>query len=1240
MHGNNIEFKHFFVGKSTDVELLELMSELCQTPLSQPTDSQVQFHSQSQSYSQSQLFSSSQTQTVGEQLKLKLQQSSHSILSARSLFSSGSGDDEENSEEEEGEGDLDNPEKSSEKGGQEVSVDDGKDMEVDSGDDMFIAMETELDNRKFSSPVVKITSEPEQQVTPQRATARSKVDLDSQQRKQGIRTPVSPFRSFKPPRLRYKVQDETDEESEVELPISTPLASPIPPSPKSKELQSDILKELDSFGSDEVRRELDQLALTDSQFGVPYSQLQTPSSQCNTYSKSHPELEKVWNSTAAVTAGESSSETQLALKLGTSEEVGVVGRRVGQNVQLEYDMPEITASQLETSSDPLFNPLETDSPRSSLVKGHQSSLVKGSSSSTKGQSPLVMHQRTSLVKGHYQSSPTKGQQASMTSSLRKAKRQLFRKPAGGSGKGASSESGVSSRTRSKRKCKDIPQLDGNSDKPSSSSSGRKELSRKRKRTLGVQRAREKQSKSSMQPVIEAQPLEEVGSSCSEMEDQSSVPETTAEKVTASDTQEREGDFPSLAAAAPLNEGVGRGGQVLLEEDLLYGADIQCGLVETEVQESGPEAEGPPDGCEYTDKGGSSKRGEASSDASQHSTREKVRLSLSLKKSGNKTHRTRECDPDLVVMETVLNPSWRAETDSLPKDTQTVEAPSSPAKTGENHTYPEVVCSPSRKVPKRLKDQVLRRGLILKIDKLSTHVLRSTTCKKNTAAAPKKRKKSATPLSSGSEVDLSNEGANDSEREDRYKRRCQKRSTRKRWSPKFLAGMSYEQQLKKAIEMSKQTYLAESAQGQDDAELAQKQDNAESAEPLQKDDESAQWQPLPDIVQERGGGQEWEESIEPGEQLGSPLMFSPPSSDDLNRTVVEESPLREEGSLGSGILDKSDVLDKSDLDDRKEQETKAAIEEEWRLDMSICSISESPPYTSSPVAGGRGEEEGAEEILHDSHLKLQLETSLTELSSPPAQSSSPVQLTHKKTPPFDANTSFLSEDGFPCVILASETGTEAAAGDTTLPGDSTAKVTVEDSKDNAESPSLPTTSTPSKTVTGLEATTCDDNHNQLSFSDYPIISMLASPEGSESHSEADQLLSSQMDVSIDSEEDFHLSIGSSSSEEEVGGVRDSPDSLNFSTEKTSQAVRFGPYVSPKESLYQAKGAKDHSSHVEVYSREGETAASRVITLGSGDGSELAPPTPKELAESASSYILPSMQYQEPFYSCPADVQRPL
>ena len=81
------------------------------------------------------------------------------------------------------------PEKSRNKIGlEEGDMEDDEHVKVDSGDDLFIAMETELDNRKYSSPVVKISSEPEQQqqaTPPLPATARSRLNLDFQQRKRG-----------------------------------------------------------------------------------------------------------------------------------------------------------------------------------------------------------------------------------------------------------------------------------------------------------------------------------------------------------------------------------------------------------------------------------------------------------------------------------------------------------------------------------------------------------------------------------------------------------------------------------------------------------------------------------------------------------------------------------------------------------------------------------------------------------------------------------------------------------------------------------------------------------------------------------------------------------------------------------------------------------------------------------------------------------------------------------------------
>ena len=1227
----------FLVEKSTDVELRDLLLELCQT---QPPGSQIHSHSQSQAYP------SSQSQSIGE-LKLQNLQRSHSLLSAHSLFQEES-EGEEEGEEREIE-DLSSPENSGDRDRLEGRDMDGDDrVEVDSGDDLFIAMETELDSGKYSSPVVKISVESEQQqqqlqlVTPPKpTTAQSRLHLDLQLNKKGggggggrRGTPVSPFRSLKPPRLRYKAAEETDEESEVELPISTPLASPMPPSPKSKELQSDILKELDSFSSScsEVGRELEVLGgLTDSQFGVPYSQLQTPST--SQYSKNHPELDKVWNSTAAAAVvRENPLDAQSPLKLA-GEGTGVGGGR--ESVQLEYDMPEITASQLETSSDPLFiAPLENDSPRSSLTKGHLGARMKGQSSSSRGQSPLVMHQQTS----------------SSTSSLRKAKRQLLGKPAAGGsgGKGASSKRSIAGRTRSKRKHKDkdIPQLDGTDDRqlPSLATTS---LSRKRKRTLGIQHKRKKQTKSSKQPTVEAQLLNEgeIGSASSEVEEQlTSLPEAAVEEMM--DTRECEEVLPSSAAALLLNEGTGTTAPAPVlpqEEDDLCGVNVECGLVEMEVWESGQG-----ESCEVS--------GDEESGQQSTSSREKARLSLSLKKSANRTHRTRESDPDLVVAETIINPSWRAEGEGVLRGSEVVPGPSSPVRTRERATLSEVASSPSRKVSQHLKEKVLRCRPILKLDKLSTRLSMRRSMKENAVAAAltkdpgeqvrkkpssKRRKTSATSMSSGSsEADITNE------REKRYKKRCRERSTRNKWSPKFLLGMSYEQQLKKAIEISKQTYVTESTQ-------QQLQYDAESADQLEDDAESAQSQDGAESIQlhlfgggqEGSGGLEWEEPGELGP--GSPLMFSPPSTGDADRTVIEESPLRE--------VERS--LDKSCVDEKREEEeteTAAAVIgegiNEWNLDMSISSISESPPYTSSPALAAeragreREREEGEkdeEELLHDSTLKLELETSFTEVSSPPPQSSSPIPVTPK--PPFDVDSSFLSEDSFPCVSLVSNMAAKEATGDTnnqTTLSDPTAKVTIEDDEDNLNTSSQPTT--PSKlTRAEVEAATSRDDPNQPLLSDYPpIASLLRSPEGSESQSEAEQ----QVDVSIVSEEDFHLSIGSCSSsshEDEMERGRDSSDPLNFSIEKTSRAVRLEQYLQlPRESEYQVKDEVDRRPPHMLQVERGETAVSNVVEFGGDDGSKLAPPTHRELAESASSYGLPSMRHQEPFYSCPTDVQRPL
>ena len=1144
----------FSLERTTDAEMLELLAELCQTP---PQNAAL-----SQSQSQSQFCYSSQS--VGEQLTTKVKRS-HSIISARSLFSSDSQDESsEDSDEDlrdgfelegdkqlEGDEEVEGEELEEGKGFEEekllqnVERVEGREfdsqMEIEGGDELFIAMETELDNRKFSSPVVKISPEPRQSGAPQLGTPQrtmpSKVDdkvtTPRKMEAMGLR-----FGSHKSPR-RHVAGVDTDEESEVELPISTPLASPIPPSPNSKALQSEIQKELDSFGSSGVGRDFDEFSA--SQFNISFSQIQTPSSQCDTYSKKHPELEKVWNSTLH----ESSSKTQSPLRLVTVErEAGFSAKPQGQSVQLEYEMPEITASQLETSPHHFFNPLETDSQQSSLGRGRQ----------------ISHQQQSSLVKVH--GVPT-------TLPLCRAKRQLLPQQLAA---GSDGESGALTRPRkgkvsikTRNKSKDIPQLDGVNDEPSSSCSHT--LSRKRKRTLGMQRTRKRRRKSRAPSVTEL-PTTKPEESCDSVEDEPAVPrcvvegeeESTAsgkgggeEQETVSHTRER----PEVASAIGEQKETNSGST--LEGVEMTGQSSEEGAV---AQDTGTMADGGP--CHSIESeintDATSEKREASYDESQQ-TRVNAKRRLSLKKPVQRMCRTREGRP---IAQKSTNPP-RLSSDQNPSSWQ---------------------------LSKSLKARALRDTVTVRVDKLSHsrtkwrrptasnsaavnqqthHVEEPTHTKVKSGSRGKKR---AVTRRRRSE---SEDGLSTKEREFRYVRRCRRRSASRQCSPVLLHGMSFTQQLKKAIEMSKESYVAESVH----------------QVPCKKEEGTERDERVGDEEKEGGGEEELSGSRE---RVESPLMFSPPFSDDLNRTFVEESPLRDEG-----------VLSKSDSDYETEAAACADSESQWKLDMSISSISESPPYTSSPHELEAGVE--TEGLCFDSALKLQLETSFTDPYSP-QQSSSP--LVDKAAAGTILNASFGSDGGFPVVTLPNEffSGREA-------PGDT---------KEDTVSPLKPTTAEVGAISRSEES---QDYLPPVSLSPASLVSI-------ENQLEVDH---SQEDISIGNEDSsFHLVYNSDSEEEMVGlhkEGRESSECLDFSTEKTTSAVRFA------EMLSQNQLAQDKE-----LIKESDTAT-RGIGVAGGDAGEmgwvcpaLAPPTVEELYKSASAYNLPSMHHQGPFYSCPTDVQRPL
>ena len=1016
------------------------MAELCQTPplaasLSQLDDTQSQFHPLSQSQS---MFQQS-SQSVGERLTGKIKRS-RSIISAKSLFSCDSQDeDSEHSEEEERGDELEAAEKDSES--RETDFIDQ--MELDSGDDLFIAMETELDDRRFSSPVVKISSEPE----PKRALQQAKTARNL------------PFRSPKSA-LRHRTAD-TDEESEVDVPISTPLASPIPPSPKSKELQSTILEEIDSFVSSGEARELDDLDIGDSQFDISLSQIQTPSSQCSRYSKTHPELDSVWNATASECPGDSQSPFQKLVAAGEA------AKPSGQNVQLEYDMPEITASQLETSSDHLFNPLETDSPKSSLVKS-QASVARGHPGS------LV---KASLSLSH------------------SARRQLLHKPTADSIEESSNKKPRSSR-RTRSKSRDIPQLDGVNDDPPSLS-GQKP-SRKRRRVLGMQRTRKKQKKNDAIPIAMSDSHQQASSSEQNMT-------TSGAKVGGGDSAEGQGVSLEQQEERAVEDSV---------EDVFCVVEITSS--EDNVKAAGDEAVSEEEPfVNVQDRGdrdgvAESKTRDASSDESQ-SHKDKARLSLSLNKSATRTCRTRESEQE-VAKPTTKPEMWRSST--------------------------------------VLTSRALRGAMVLKVDKLSHLSWSGRAAGKHSEVGPTERgksdpqtrKRSVSRSASESEDNLST----GRERRERYSRRCHSRDTRQQYSPTYL---TYQQQLKRAMELSKQSYLAESA-------------NSGSS------------------VEEK----EVENECKETEQISSPPMFSPPSSDELNRTIVEESPPKGE--------------------------------EGWTFDLSISSISESPPFSSSP-------QEMDEEVLHDSTLKLQLETSFTDMDRPPLESSSPS--TSRKLSVTEANE-FLSDVA---VLPVSRRPADQPNINENTVIDLTGECT--------------TPPPPQRVATSPRAAAvCEEDDVALfDHTSFPL-PLPASPESVENQSEMEQLLSQSTD--IEEEGGFHLAY-SSSSEEELPfsplGKEGSLDSecLDFSTVKTAETVTFAPRCSsPKQSLLN----EGQSSPDEPVDREIPVTAvmKDAVDKRGWVCLALAPPTLSELTESASFYSLPTVCHQQPFYSCPTDVQRPM
>ena len=1032
---------------------------------------------------------------------------SHSILSAKSLFSADSADEDTD----ESDNDLDTDPlggASREDGGGVKGAESNDQVEQDSGDDLFIAMETDIDDRKFPSPVVKVTSEPQRPGTPQ-LVASTRVTMAT------TKLSTTSSNQSSKSRVTHAIGDgvkdvtgDSDEGSEVDVPITTPLSSPFPPSPKSKEQQADIFKELDSFGSDEIGRELKELGMSESQFDVSFGQIQTPSTQCSSYSMTHPELDKVWNSTST----DSPSPLRLAAAGGE--------RSSRSNVQLEFEMPELAVSQLESSTDRLFNPLEAESPRTSLTKGQQGTPVKS---------------------GH----------VSMTSSLIDTRRQLLPRPTagsredGGNGRTKKRDHGRTKRRRSK--CKDIPQLDGVNDRPSSSSSSTS--SRKRKRTLGMQRGRKKRRRS-VQPVEESNQLEKSASVGSVVTSDDTTAKSGGEeekKETGVGEEEGSGESPvdDDRPSVVMNES-------LEEEVASWGAEVQ---VATGVEET---VVAPPsnEGTSREDNGGCindrNKKGGSSSDDSLPPTGKTRRRRLSLKKSASRTYRM--------------------------KETIGIK--------------PKALPSPKRgRYSEHLVAQALRSACVVKLDKLQKRKVGGNTSsvtsaeqpscgtveQAKTKTSPRRKKLSFSQSKSESEESLSGgsarergeslSGGSARERGEGWVRKSRRRNPSLQPSPVMvIERMSFEQQIRKAIEMSKESYVAESAKvvWHEGEEVDSLSDQRE-------------------------------------EQVGSPLMFSPPVSDDLNRTVVEESPkLEEEGVVTS--QDKGEIAAEGEVEGEGEG---------WNLDMTISSISESPPLTSSP------QKEGDEAILHDSDLKLEMESSFTELDLP-AHCSSPVHVNTSD----EMNASIVSEGGFPVISLANKLTEDGE--------------TCEEWKEDGR--------TPPHSEAAAEPSYHGDKQDQKSIefeAQLPQLLIPASPESMEREEEVDDL-SFQADASIDQDGNgFHLAY-SSSSEEEIVSMegRGSPEPLDVSTEKTSSAVRLGGWVPLRERV----GGRLSPERLHIKEREAAAVDVGVVNGVTGEKGwvcpTLDPPTLKELTESASMYNLRSVHHQQPFYSCPSDVQRPL
>ena len=139
---------------------------------------------------------------------------------------------------------------------------------------------------------------------------------------------------------------ENSAQFEPDFELSSRLTSPIPPSPDSKELQRFDFKELDSFNSSGVGRELDNMEISESQLSVPCAQPHhSPSPAMDPQAQA--DLHKVWNLTPSL-----AKDSPLKLRPAPATDSQ-------STVQLEYEMPELSITEFEVSDDPIISALES-----------------------------------------------------------------------------------------------------------------------------------------------------------------------------------------------------------------------------------------------------------------------------------------------------------------------------------------------------------------------------------------------------------------------------------------------------------------------------------------------------------------------------------------------------------------------------------------------------------------------------------------------------------------------------------------------------------------------------------------------------------------------------------------------------------------------------------------------------------------------------------------------------------------